>query len=165
MSINNNSYSTNTNISFGSKDLDNLWLQAQSCNIPGISLSHPKIGGRAGVGTFLQADNVTYTDLIIDMKMDNKWEIYDILYKFFLDGLNVENGTFKSKKFDLWLDIHLGDGEVEKKFWYYNCRLMDISEIQLDSTDTEDTIITVSLVFQFDYMDYDNGFFKAKTES
>jgi len=163
MSINNNSYSTNTNISFGSKELDDLWLQAQSCSVPGISMSPPKVGGRAGAQISLAADNVTYTDLTIDMQMDKNWETYDIIYKYFLQGLNVEKGTFSNnKKFDLWLDIHIGTGDVVKKFWFYNCRLMDIGEIPLDVSDSDDTINEISLTFQFDYMDYDNSFFKEK---
>jgi len=165
MAINNSSYSTNTNITFGSKELDDLWLQAQSCSIPGISLSPPKIGGRAGAQISLAADGVTYTDLTIDMQMDNDWKVYDIIYKHFLDTLNVEKGTFSNtKKFDLWLDVHKGEGKVVKKFWFYNCRLIDIAEIQIDVTDDADTINEISLTFQFDYMDYDNSFFKARTE-
>jgi len=165
MAINNNSYSTNTNISFGSAELDDLWLQAQSCSVPGISMSPIKAGGRSGAQTAFAADTVTYTDLTIDMQMDKDWKVYDIIYKYFLDGLNVEKGTFSNaKKFDLWLDIHIGKGDVIKKFWFYNCRLMDIAEIPVDVSDDSDAINEISLTFQFDYMDYDNSFFEAGVE-
>ena len=165
MAINNNSYSTNTNITFGSNELENLWLQAQSVSVPGISMASPEIGGRNGTKLKLGADTVTYTDLTISMQMDKDWEIYDTIYKHFLQGLNVEKGTFTSAKtYDLWLDIHVGGGKVVKKFWFYNCRLIDIAEIPLDVTDEADTISEVDLTFQFDYMDYDNSFFKARTE-
>jgi len=164
MAINNNSYSTNTNITFGSKELGDLWFQAQSVAIPSLSQTPPKLGGRAGAQIGVGSDQVTYTDLVIDMQVDNNWEVYDIMYKFFLEGINIDKGTFSNNKtFDLWVDIHLGGGDVVKQFWFYNCRLLDLGEMQLDVSDDSDTIIEMSLTFQFDYMDYDNNFFKAKT--
>ena len=165
MAINNNSYSTNTNITFGSNALGELWFQAQSISIPGISQAIPKIGGRSGAQIGVSADSVTFTDLTIDMQIDNNWESYDLIYSFFLKGLNVEEGTFSNNQvFDLWVDIHLGAGDVKKKFWFYNCRLLDVGEIQLDVSDSDDTINEVSLTFQFDYFDYDNSFMKERTK-
>jgi len=162
MAINNNSFSTSTNIQFGSRDLDDFWMQAQSCLIPSISMSPPEVGGRAGARISLPADSVTYSDLVIDVPIDREWKTYDLIYQYFLDGLNVEKGTFASKKFDMWLDIRTGKGAEIKKFWFYNCRLIDISELSVSTTDAEDSINEVTLVFKFDYMDYDGRFLAAR---
>lgn len=164
MSEFNNSYSTNTNVQFGSVEMENVWFNAQSCSIPGIQFSPPKIGGRGGVQINLPADTCTYTDLIIDMPIDKEWKIYDDIYTYFLETMNVDKGTFSAKSFDMWLDIKTGKGKQVKKFWFYGCRLNDISEIQVDVSDAEDTTLEVSLSFQFDYMEMDNTFFQARNK-
>ena len=161
MSINNNSFSTATNITFGSNVLDGIWLNAQSCIIPSLSLSPPKIGGRRGAQINLAGDTVTYTDLTIDVILDKEWEVYDNIYKYFLDGLNVEKGTFSSQAFDLWLEIRDGSGKPRKKFWFYNCRLNDLGEVPVSNIDAGDELNVFTLAFTFDYMEYDNSFFTA----
>jgi hypothetical protein len=162
MAINNNSFSTNTNIEFGSKELGDFWLNAVQCSIPGISFSPPEIDGRSGRMLTLAADNVVFSDLVITVLIDKEWEMYDIIFNTFLDMINVEEGTFKQKKFDLWLDIKDGTGKQLKKFWFYGARLIDVGEFDLDVRDGEDSNIEVILTFRFDYMDYNNSHFKKK---
>ena len=162
MAINNNSFFTNTNIQFGSKDLDDFWLNAVQCNIPGISFAPPEIGGRSGRQIAIASDTVTFSDLVITVLLDKEWKIYDKLFDAFLEMINVEEGVFQSKTLDLWLDIKDATGNQIKKFWFYNARLIDIGEFDLDSRNEEDTIIEILLTFRFDYMDYDNSFFKKK---
>lgn len=154
MSINNNAFSTSTNIEFGSNDLGDFWLQAQSCAVPGITLGHPEVGGRAGARIKVQSDSVTYTELIVDVPMDKEWKVYDIIYGKFLAGLNVEKGTFAPQPFDLWLDIKTGKGAHVRKFWFYNCRVSDIGELVLNASDDTDGLNAVTITFTFDYMDY-----------
>lgn len=155
MAINNNAFSTGTNIEFGSNDLGDFWLQAQSCAVPGITLSHPEVGGRSGTQIKLQGDSVTYTELIIDVPMDKEWKVYDIIHDKFLAGLNVEKGTFSPQQFDMWLDIKTGKGSHVRKFWFYNCRISDIGEMVLNVTDDGDAINALTLTFVFDYMNYE----------
>lgn len=162
MAINNNSFNTNTNIRFGSKELGDLWLNAQSCSIPGIQLSPAKIGGRYGAQIGMGSDRVEYGDLSIDLVMDKELKVYDIIYDHFLAGLNVEQGTFNPQQFDLWLDIYDSKQVIIKKFWFYNCRLNDISEVLFDISDMEDPVSEITLTFQFDYFDTDNKFFKVR---
>jgi len=164
MAINNNSFFTNTNIQFGSKELGDFWLNAVQCNIPGISFNPPEIGGRSGRQIAIAADTVTFSDLVITVLLDKEWKIYDSLFDTFLEMVNVEEGTFKSKTFDLWLDIKDGTGNQIKKFWFYKTRLIDIGEFDLDVRNDEDSITEILLTFRFDYMDYDNSFFKKRYE-
>lgn len=162
MSINNNSFSTNTNIRFGSEQLGDLWLNAQSCSIPGIQLAPAKIGGRFGAQVGMGSDRVEYGDLNIDVVIDKEFKVYDIIYDHFLTGLNVEQGTFNPQQFDLWLELYTSKGKPLKKFWFYNCRLNDISEILMDVSDIDDSVNEMSLTFQFDYFDYCDKFFKVR---
>ena len=122
MAINNNSFSTNTNRQFGSEQLEGLWLNAQSCSIPGIQLAPAKIGGRYGAQIGMGSDRVEYGDLSIDLVLDSDFKVYDIIYEHFLAGLNVEQGTFNPQQFDLWLELMDGKGNPLKKFWFYNCK-------------------------------------------
>lgn len=157
-----NSFSTQTNIQFGSTDLKDVWFYAQSCGIPGIQFAPMKVGGRGGVQLNMAPDTATYTDLTIDMPIEKDWSNYNAIYQHFLESINVDKGTFASRKFDMWLDIYNTKGKKIKQFWFYGCLLNDISEIQVDVSDNDDTIMEVSLTFQFDYMDMDNSFFKSR---
>lgn len=160
MAINNNSFSANTNIQFGSKELEGVWFNAQSMIIPSMSFSPPKVGGRQGVQINLGSDTVTYTELVFDIIIDREWKVYDEIYQFFIETINIEKGIYRPKQFDMWTDIRNGKGEVVKKFWFYNCRLSDISEINVSIVDPSDELNVMTLTLAFDYMDYDNSFRK-----
>lgn len=162
MAINNNSFSANTNIEFGSNQIEGVWFNAQSMIIPSMSFSPPKISGRSGAQINLAPDVVTYTDLVIDIILDKEWKVYDDIYAYFMDSMNVEQGTFKPKKMDIWTDIKDGKGNSIKKFWFFNCRITDISEINVSLLDAGDELNVMTLSFTFDYMDYDNSFYKEK---
>ena len=88
-------------------------------------------------------------------KVNGTWKVYDIIYGKFLAGLNVEKGTFAPQKFDLWLDIKTGKGAHVRKFWFYNCRISDIGEMVLNSSDDTDGVNALTLTFTFDYMSYE----------
>jgi len=164
MAINNNSFSTTTNIEFGSNELGDFWLNAVSCSIPGISFSPPEVDGRTGRMITLPADTVTFSDLVITVLLDKDWEMYDILFNTFVEMVNVEEGTFKQKKFDMWMQIKDGTGKLIKKFDFYGARLIDIGEFDMDIRDNEDSNIEIILTFRFDYMDFDKIHFKKKYE-
>ena len=154
MAINNNSFSTNTNIEFGSNDLGNFWLNAVSCSIPGISFSPPEVDGRSGKLITLAADNVVHSDLVITVLLDKDWEMYDIIYNTFFDMVDVEQGTFKQKKFDMWMQIKDSKGNNLKKFEFYGTRLIDVGEFDVDVRDQEDTNIEIILTFRFEYFKF-----------
>jgi hypothetical protein len=70
--------------------------------------------------------------------------------------LNIEEGTFKQKKFDMWLQVKDGAGNIIKKFDFYGARLIDVGEFDMDVRDGEDSNIEIILTFRFDYMDFNN---------
>jgi hypothetical protein len=164
MAINNNSFSTNTNIQFGSNELGDFWLNAVQCSIPGISFSPAEIDGRNGRVFTLPADTVEFSDLVITVLLDKEWEMYDTIFELFVDMINVEEGTFKQKKFDMGMDINKSKGTFIKKFWFYGARLIDVGEFDLDVRDSEDSNIEILLTFRFDYMEYNKTHFTKKYE-
>ena len=157
MSVNNNSYSTISNIRFGSACLDKLWWNAQTFSVPGISLEPPKHNSRSGGLVNLASDTVHYDDLEIEVILDKEWKTYDSVYAHFVEGLNVETSKFlKEDSFDIWVEFIDGEGVVQKKFWFYKCRLTTIGSIEVSTTDAEDTLNNFNISFVFDYMDNDN---------
>lgn len=154
MSLSQNSYTTVSNIQFGSIDLPNVWVNSQTFSLPTISLAPPKVNTRAGAMVSLAADTVEYEDLNVDIILDKDWKVWNDLYLYFLDGLNVEKGTFKhQKKFDTWIEFFDGNGNSKKKFMFYNCRLLSFGDINLSTMDSEDEQNNLNISFVFDYME------------
>ena len=162
----NNSFNTVSNFQFGSYELKNLWWNVQSFTIPGIVMNPPRVNTRSGSNVILGADTVDYEDLNLSVIIDKELKVYDTLYHYFLEGLNVEKGTFeKFKMFDLWVQITDGDGKPIKKFNFYNCKLLNFGGMRYDSTTSDDNPNVLELSFGFDYMDYDGCFEKLHTPS
>ncbi len=160
---NNNSYTTSTNITFGSDELKETWWFAQTFSLPGLSMSPPQVNNRSGAMVNLAPDVVDYGELSMDVLLDKEWKVYDSLYAYFIKRLNVETGTFeKYKQFDLWVEFHNGEGTKTKKFWFYKCRMTNFGDLTLDTQDPEDTLNTFTMSFVFDYFDFENYFFKER---
>lgn len=158
-----NSFSTNTNIQFGSLDMPNIWWNAQAFSLPDITLSPPQINNRSGALVNLGPDTVDYGELNVELILDKEWVVYDEVYAYFLDRLNVETGEFiKEGTFELWIQMYDGKGKPIKKFNFYKCRLTSIGGLDFNSSDTEDTLNVLNLSFVFDYLDYDNQFIKKR---
>ena len=160
-----NSFSTVTNIRFGAKTIPDFWWNCTSVVLPTISLSPPELNTRAGAMVNLAADTATYTDVIFSVVVDKDWLAYDMIYSYFLEGLDVETGKFSHyKKFDIWLEVLDGEGKVKKKFWFYDCRLTDFSGLIASPDDSEDTIQTMDVTFNVMYYKIDNPLYIGKTE-
>jgi hypothetical protein len=88
--------------------------------------------------------------------MDKDWKAFDEVYTHFLEGLSVETGKFTHYKFfDLWAEMVDINGKSIKKFWFYNCRLTDISGLSISPVDFDDSIITFSVTFEILYYTYE----------
>ncbi|RLD45400.1 MAG: hypothetical protein DRI86_05660 [Bacteroidetes bacterium] len=154
MSLSQNSYSTTSNIIFGSDKLPKIWVNAQTFVLPTITLSPPQINNRSGALIALASDVVDYGDLSVDLILDKEWKVWDDLYKFFIQELDVTKGNFlKQKTLDIFIEYFDGSGESRKKFQFYNCRLMTFGEVQSTTTDQEDPLNFLNVTFLFDYME------------
>ena len=165
MAINSNSFTTATNIQFGSIEMKDMWWNAQTFLLPEITLAPPQINNRSGAMINLGSDTVTYGELSIRILLDKEWRVYDSLYSHFIKRLNVEDGTFvKEGTFDLWVQMFDGKGKPVKKFDFFKARLTSFGQIDFDSSDPEDTQNVLEISFVFDYMNYDNIFDKIRTQ-
>jgi hypothetical protein len=157
MAIHNNSFSTVSNIRFGSNELRDIWFNVNSMELPSISISPPEMNTRAGANVALAADTAVFTDLSLEIIIDKEWEVFDYLYSYFLQGLNVETGTFSHyKNFELWAEVVDGEGNVKKKFNFHSCRLMEFSGVSALPNDGEDTLQVLTITFNCMYYTVDH---------
>ncbi len=155
------SFSTITNIQFGSLQMKDLWFNAQSTQLPDISFAPPKVNTRSGALINLAPDTVEYNDLVVGVILDKGWKTYEAIYSYFVQRLNVTTGQFvKDSTFDLWVDFYDGTGKRVKKFWFYRCRLTSFGDMDINVVDAEDTLNEIQLTFSYDYMDFSNYFYK-----
>lgn len=152
MAIGNNSFSTVTNIRFGAVDLKDNWFNVTNMIFPTISLNPPEMNTRSGANITLAPDTCIYTDLTVDVIIDKDWKVFDDVYNYFLEGLNVESGTFSHyKKFELWAEMVDGEGNTVKKFNFHNCRLSEFTGFQALPNNGEDENQIMSLTFSVMY--------------
>jgi hypothetical protein len=160
-----NSFSTVTNIRFGSSTLKDFWWNVSNIMLPTISLSPPEINSRAGANVALASDTATFTDLGVEVLIDKNWEAFDMIFSYFLEGLNVDTGTFSHfKKFELWADFVDGEGNIVKKINFHSCRLIDVSGLMMAPNDYEDTIQTMTLTFNCMYFTVEGLEYMGNTE-
>jgi len=156
MAIQNNSFSTVSNIRFGAVDLKDVWFNVNSMILPTISLAPPEMNTRAGANIHIAPDTAIYTDLSLEIILDKNWEVFDYVYSYFLQGLNVETGKFSHyKSFELWVEIVDGDGNPVKKFNFHSCRLSEFTGFETLPNSPEDEHQTMSLVFNVMYYSVD----------
>jgi hypothetical protein len=156
MAINNNSFSTVSNMRFGATELRDIWFNVSSITLPTISLAPPEMNTRAGANIHIAPDTAVYTDLSLEIIIDKEWEVFDVIYSYFLQGLDVEQGTFThNKNFELWLEVVDGEGNRMKKFNFHSCRLSEFTGLEsLPNTDADDHQ-TLSLIFNVMYYTVD----------
>jgi len=156
MAIQNNSFSPVTSVRFGAVELKDIWFNVNSMVLPTISLDPPQMNTRAGANVAIAADTAVYTDLSVEIIIDKNWEVFDYVYSYFLQGLNVENGQFSHyKNFELWAEVVDGEGNRMKKFNFHSCRLMEFTGFEMNPNDPEDAHQTMSLTFNITYYTVD----------
>jgi hypothetical protein len=152
----NNSFQTVTNVRFGAKDLEDLWWNAQSFELPTITLTVPQNNTRAGALVSQGTDTVNYSDFSVQVILDKEWKVFDELYQYFVEGVNVETGKFAhNKKFELWVEFTNSNNEIYKKFFLHSCRLLDFGGIRVDTTSAEDDLQVLTLSFNILYYSYE----------
>ena len=153
--MNKNSYSTGTNIRFGSPSLAGIWWNVQNIDMPTITLDGPTNNTRAGGTTNQQADTASFGDLSVDIIVDEEHKSYNEVWDYFLNGLDVEAGTFANNKMELWVEFVDHSGKVVNKFNFHDCRLTGFGGLVIDTKDAEDILQTINVTFSLLYYDKD----------
>lgn len=148
--MNYNNLAQKTNFTAGSEALELLPFYLTSVNIPGINFGHPEIGGRTGSRFAVGGDTLTYNTLSFEMLVDEDFEIYHEFMDKITDSVNPETGTFAGIEFGFWVEINNNKGNKLFKMEFYNCRVDNIGDVQLDTQD-DMTEYMLSVDIKYDY--------------
>lgn len=155
MNTNTHNLAQRTNIMAGSPVFNLTGFYLQSISLPGVSFSHPEIGGRNGARFTVNSDTVTYGDLSFTILADEKFLVYEELMNIVRDQIDIETGEFTQKVFDLWITVTDNLGNDVMKWDFKNAKIESIGDIQYDYSD-EETSFTIDMTLKFDTFTYKN---------
>lgn len=139
-----------SNYTAGSDHFKDIPFYLTEVNIPGFTLNHIEVGGRAGTKIFKSADTVNWGELSFTMLIDEDFVIFKEVMGIINDNINYETGSFGDFNFDFWLEIQNNKGNTVMKLEFYNCRVSNIGDIILDTQSTEtEHQLNIGLVFDY----------------
>jgi len=148
--MNYNNLAQKSNFTAGSDKLDLTQLFLTSVNLPGITFSHPEIGGRSGTKLNLASDSMSFNSLSLTLLIDEDFLIYKEFNAKAFDNVNPETGSYAQIEFDFWVDVTNSKGNHLFKMEFTNCRVESIGDIEFD-TQSDETEFTVSVEIKFDF--------------
>ena len=154
--MNTNNLAQKTNFIAGSDKFERVPFYLTTVNIPGLTLSHPRIGGRAGTQLNLSGDTIEWGSLAFDMLIDEDFEVYKELMQIIRRNIQAPEGTFSDFYFDFWIEVSNSKGHKVLKMEFSNCRIESIGDITLDSQD-ESTEHVLPIGMAFDYYEVEDN--------
>lgn len=154
--MNFNNLAQKTNYIAGSAAFEHIPFFLTTINIPGLSLNHPEIGGRAGTRLNLSADTINWNALSFEMLIDEDFEIYKEVHNLVKKNIILKDGTFRDFYFDFFIEISNNKGNKVLRVDFSNCRITSIGDIEL-STQDETTEHTMQVEMVFDYYEIENN--------
>lgn len=145
--MNYNNLAQNTNFLAGSSKLQLTPFYLQSVNIPGVSISHPEIGGRSSHKMKLTGDTVQYNPLSIELIIDEDFLIFHEFMDIVNQNISSETGTFGDLSFDFWVEVTNSKGNKLFKVEFDNCRIESIADVFLNTQDIDSQILSVSFLY------------------
>ena len=114
--MNYNNLAQKTNWTAGSDKFPLIPFYLTNVSIPGMNFSIPETGSRFGTRINLQSDTVEYNSLNFDFLIDEDFEIYRAFYKYIIESINPEHGTFADKNFNFWIELNNSKSNKIMKF-------------------------------------------------
>jgi hypothetical protein len=153
--MNSVNFAQNSNIMAGSPSLKIAPLFLSSINVPGISFSHPELGGRNGSRFSLNADSVTYSDLSFTVIVDENLIAYKELIDVAKSQLDFSTGTFTQLVFDFWIVVTDSLGKDTMKWTFHNAKIESIGDMSYEYSSEESSfLLDVSL--KYDRFSFEN---------
>ena len=143
-------FSHTSNFFFGSNLFGEETLYAiQSCNLPGLSFTHIMTATR-GVSAYIQGDTITYTDLNIEIIVDEELKTWkDIVGSMQKMRDPVTSSGELIEKIS-WLEIHDDNSKLILKLYFQGSKIESIGDLQYLSTG-EDEILILPCTIKYDY--------------
>ena len=154
--MNFNNLAQKTNYIAGSAAFKHIPFFLTNINLPGLSLNHPEIGGRASTRLNLSADTINWNALSFEMLIDEDFEIYKEVHNLVKKNIVLKDGTFRDFYFDFFIEISNNKVNKVLRVDFSNCRITSIGDIEL-STQDETTEHTLQVEMVFDYYEIENN--------
>lgn len=129
---------------------ENTTYSIQGVNLPGVSLN-PVDTSHRGMNLSFQGDTLNYNDLNVDLILDedfSNWlEIMEHINK--MREIGGDTGNLDEKTSTLFVQ-----NENEKtlfKINFYNCKVINISDLEFSSNEDDDEEITFNITIKYDY--------------
>lgn len=147
--MNYNNLAEQTNYLAGSSEFEDFILYITKCNLPGLSVSPPAIGGRFGTQHHPGADAVSYNELTLEVLVDEDLTVYLEILKYFKKRVRMDM-TFDNESFPFWIQINNNKGNKLFMVYFTNCRITSISDFQFDSqSDIQQQTFTLNIVYDY----------------
>lgn len=150
--MNYNNLAQRTNFIAGSEQFKNLPFFLINVNIPGITLSHPEVGGKHGARMNLSGDTAVFNSLAFEMLVDEDFIIYQEFMNIIRKNIDLKTGTYSDFYFDFFIELSNNKGNKVLKLDFTNCRIESIGDIILDSQD-DSTQYTMTIDMRYDYFE------------
>lgn len=142
-------YSQKTNFEAGCTKLPGLRFYLQSLQLPGVSFSHYQSYGQ-GMLSNVTGDSPKHEELSIEVLIDEDYEIYFEFMKVIQENVHFTSGSFADVMFDFWVTVYNNKGHILFTEFFRNCRITNVSSIQLETTDDMPTnTFTLGLLFDW----------------
>lgn len=150
--MNYHNFSQKTNFIGGSDKFENMIFYMTTANIPGVTFTHPEIGGRFSSKVYLASDTMSHNNLSFEFLIDEDFLIYKDFMRWIKLSFKSTEGTFNDEPFTFWLQINNSKGNAVLNFEFYNCRIENIGDINLNVQE-DTTEHTMSVDIKFDYFE------------
>lgn len=143
-----NEYLTTTNFSLtiAGAEFKNLTLAVSGFEHPGVT-NRPVNQSARKVDIAHAGTKVVFDPLSITIHLDHELEIYDKLYEWLLN-CDGENETK-----DIALTVYTNSGKPTKTFVYHDAFPSGLGKLKFDSTDSNDSYITLDATFEYSVFD------------
>jgi len=137
------------------KDQKPLELMVNASNIPGFTLGQIELG-RPVVKDKRPGDSLEYNDLSVTVITDEDLKAYKEIYRYLVLAANPHTGDLEINQtvFDCDLFLLSNKNNISHKLHFYNAFFKSISDIQLESSTTEEEQVTFTIELGYSFFDF-----------
>lgn len=146
-----------SNFSILFKDgLPAIEVMLTTTSIPGFSLEQIEIP-RPGITDKRPGSHLTFNDLSVTVNCDEKLEVYKQIHNYLLTASNPHTANYDNTYpiFDGILLLTTNKNNVQHKITFYDCFFKSIGAVQLQSTTTDDHLVTFNMDIGYVYYDFE----------
>jgi len=138
------------------QDLPAIEVMITITNIPGFGLSQIELP-RPGIMDKRPGDFLTFNDLSVTVNCDEKLEVYKQIHNYLLTASNPNNAHYDNVYpiFDGILLLTTNKNNVQHKITFYDCFFKSVGNIQLQSTTSDDNLISFNMDIGYVYFDFE----------